>query len=78
MLAPASWPPYAREAVLKGRTDAVDSFIAEWLDLEPEPWRRDAVVMVLLGDDWLDTEAPEPIDKIKQLVSAEVRNHKSV
>ncbi len=26
----------------------------------------------------LDTEAPEPIDKIKQLVSAEVRNHKSV
>ncbi len=64
--------------MLKGRTDAVDSFIAEWLDLEPEPWRRDAVVMVLLGDDWLDTETPEPIDKIKQPVSAEVRNHKSV
>jgi hypothetical protein len=68
----------ARDAVLKGRTDEVDTFIIEWLDLQPEPWRRDAVVMVLLGDNWLDVEAPEPVDKIKQLVNAEVRNHKSV
>jgi hypothetical protein len=66
--------------VLLGRTHEVDEFIEEYLELSVTEWRREAVVSVLLSDDWLKdavggSSTPVTVG-IKKLVSREVRNHK--
>lgn len=44
----------ARDAVLYGRQEEIDAFIADWLELNPNALaRRDAVASILLSDDWL-------------------------
>ncbi len=73
----------ARRAVLHGRTDELDAFIIEWLDQPVTSWRRDAVAIVLLEDDWLATDldfddGSHVLHHIKTRASLEARNHKFI
>ncbi len=73
----------ARRAVLHGRTDELDAFITEWLDQAVTSWRRDAVAVVLLEDDWLATDldfddGSHVLHYIKTRASLEARNHKFI
>ncbi len=73
----------ARRAVLYGRTDDLDAFIIEWLDQPVTSWRRDAVAVVLLEDDWLEMDLDFDDDTgvvhhIKTRASLEARNHKFI
>jgi len=70
----------ARDAVIHG--EDVDWFIERWLRQPVTPWRRDAVAMVLLDDDWIpaaEAAVVSPVgvlDDIKIRASHEARNHK--
>ncbi len=73
----------ARRAVLHGRTDELDAFITEWLDQPVTSWRRDAVAIVLLEDDWLATDldfddGSHVLHHIKTRASLQARNHKFI
>jgi hypothetical protein len=73
----------ARRAVMHGHTDELDAFITEWLDQPVTSWRRDAVAVVLLEDDWLEMDLgfdddSSVVHHIKTRASLEARNHKFI
>jgi len=70
----------ARDAVLEGRAEDLDAYIATWLQQKPTSWRREAVATVLLDDGWIpadpDSADPAILRRIKQLTRREASNHK--
>ncbi|MCA1674612.1 MAG: hypothetical protein LC799_21285, partial [Actinobacteria bacterium] len=70
----------AKDAALHGRTCEVDEFVEDYLELPVNEWRREAVISVLLSDDWLDEDLSDPTVPvtvgIKKLARREARNHK--
>jgi hypothetical protein len=85
----ARWPLMAalraRDAALRGDTEEVDGFIRGTLNMRLTPkqyWLRDAVVSVLLENDWLPDDvgvtAYDVVTDLRKRVTKESRNHKLI